>query len=84
MKKVEIYTSGLCGYCFRAKNLLANKGVKFIEHDVTFDPKERVALRELSGRDTVPQVFIDGQPIGGFSELKALDEDGQLDGLLGL
>ena len=83
MKKVEIYTAGLCGYCYRAKKLLEEKGVEFIEYDVTFDPKKRLEMEERAGRRTVPQVFIDGQSIGGSEELHALDSIEKLDELLG-
>jgi glutaredoxin 3 len=84
MKPVEIYTTGLCGYCFRAKRLLDRKGVPYTEYDVTFDPKKRAEMRERAGRDTVPQIFIDDRSIGGSDEIHALDEDGQLDDMLGL
>jgi glutaredoxin 3 len=84
MPKIEIYTSLLCPYCVRAKRLLRGKGVSFEEFDVTMKPKARAAMRERAGgAHTVPQIFIDGQHIGGCDELYALDSAGGLDPLLG-
>lgn len=84
MAEVTIYTTGYCPYCSAAKALLARKGVAFAEIDVTGDDAARESLVERSGgRRTVPQVFIDGQSIGGYDELAALDRGGQLDVLLG-
>lgn len=83
--KVEIYTQWGCGYCVRAKHLLDSKGVAFEEYDVTMGGprKEEVRQRAPSAR-TVPQIFIDGQGIGGCDELYALERAGKLDALLGL
>jgi len=84
MPKVEIYTALFCPYCVRAKRLLRGKGVHFEEFDVTMKPKARAAMRERAGgAHTVPQIFIDGQHIGGCDELHALDTAGGLDPLLG-
>ena len=84
MAEVEIYTSSLCGYCHRAKSLLKNKGVEFIEYDVTFDSKKRQEMQgRADGRTSVPQIFIDGKSIGGCDELIELDIDDELDPLLG-
>lgn len=83
-KKVEIYTAKLCGHCYAAKSLLERKGVKFEEIDVTFNSKKRAEMQDRAKRYTVPQVFIDGRPIGGARELHALDGAGKLDELLGL
>jgi glutaredoxin 3 len=81
--KVEIYTSPFCGYCARAKSLLGRKGVAFVEHDVFDDAALRQAMVERAGgRRTVPQIFIDGNHVGGSDELHALDRDGGLDRLL--
>ena len=83
MKKVEIYTTPTCGYCFAAKRLLTRKGVEYDEYDVAGNPQLRQAMVERSaGRRTVPQIFIDDAPIGGFEELAELDADGQLDPIL--
>jgi len=83
--EVEIYTTSLCGYCHRAKHLLKNKGVDFIEYDVTFNAEKRAEMRERAGgRTSVPQVFIDGKGVGGSDDLIELDLDDELDPLLGI
>ena len=84
MSKVEIYTSSLCGYCTRAKNLLEKKGVSFIEHDVTFDAAKRQEMTDRAGKTSVPQIFIDDRAIGGSSDLIELDIDDKLDPMLGI
>ena len=83
MKPVEIYTTPLCGFCSMAKRLLTQKGVSFAEVDVMREPARRAEMVERSGGGrTVPQIFIDGQPIGGCDELYALERAGELDALL--
>lgn len=83
MAKVEIYTKAFCGFCFRAKALLEAKGVDFVEYDITMGgPKRGEMLDRANGRSTVPQIFIDGQHIGGCDDLQALEARGQLDPLL--
>lgn len=83
MKTVEIYTTPICGYCHRAKRLLAAKGVPFTEIDVMADPSRRAEMMQRSGGgQTVPQIFIDGTPIGGCDELHALERRGALDPML--
>lgn len=83
MAKVEIYTKVFCPYCSRALALLRAKGVEFEETDITMDPNKRAEMiGRASGRTTVPQVFIDGQHIGGSDDLAALDAKGGLDPLL--
>lgn len=83
MMEILIYSSDLCGYCARAKQLLRKKGVAFTEIDVTFDSKRRAEMRERAGgRTSVPQIFIDGRHIGGCDDLHALDACGELDPLL--
>lgn len=85
MANVEIYTSMLCGYCHAAKRLLKSKGVAFDETDVMMRPRARQEmLNRANGRHTVPQIFIDGEHIGGYDELYALDASGTLDAKLGL
>ena len=81
---VRMYTTPTCGYCSAAKRLLSNKGVEYIELDVSRDSALRQEMTELSGRRTVPQIFVDGQPVGGHDDIKALDAAGELDPLLGL
>lgn len=84
MATVEIYTTMFCPYCHRAKRLLDMKGVDYSEIDVTSSPELRVEMRQRSnGGQTVPQIFIDGEPIGGSDELVALNEAGELDRKLG-
>ena len=88
--KVEIYSASTCPYCVRAMALLRRKGVDFEVHRVwlvlgwlvpTTTLKE---MKARSGRDTVPQIFIDGHHVGGCDDLVALDKEGRLDALLGL
>ncbi len=84
MAKVEIYTTMFCPFCVRAKSLLKKKGVEFEEIEVDSDPELRRQMTERSGGGyTVPQIFIDDQPIGGSDDLAALEASGKLDGLLG-
>jgi glutaredoxin 3 len=82
MAAVTIYTTLVCPYCVRAKRLLDHKGVAYDEIDVTSDAKRRQEMIQASGRRTVPQIFIGEQSIGGFDELYALEQSGELDGLL--
>jgi glutaredoxin 3 len=82
MAKVEIYTTPFCGYCARAKGLLDQKGAAYEEMDVMMDEKKRAEMRERSKRSTVPQIFINGQHIGGSDELAALEQAGKLDPML--
>ena len=82
MAKIEIYTTPFCGYCARAKGLLDQKGAAYEEMDVMMDEKKRAEMRERSKRSTVPQIFINGQHIGGSDELAALEQAGKLDPLL--
>jgi glutaredoxin 3 len=83
MADVEIYTTPLCPYCARAKHLLERKGVAFSEVDLWTEPGRRdEMLQRSAGRRTVPQIFIDGQGIGGSDELHALESAGRLDGML--
>lgn len=83
MASVEIYTTKTCPYCVRAKNLLNAKDVDFVEHDVTGDDAARDALvKKSNGMRTVPQIFINGQHVGGYDNLAALEEKGELDKLL--
>jgi glutaredoxin 3 len=79
---ILIYTRDLCGYCAAAKRLLEQKGAAFTELNATFDPALRTEMMTRSGRQTFPQVFIDGRHIGGCDDLHALDRQGGLDPLL--
>ena len=76
--KVKIYTTSLCGYCIMAKRLLLSRGIAFEEINASSDPALRSWLVEQSGQSTVPQIFIDGVSIGGYTELSALDRQGTL------
>ncbi len=83
--KVEIYTQWGCGYCTRAKALLDAKGVAYHEYDITMDGARRIEMIErVPGANTVPQIIIEGRPVGGSDDLAALDRAGKLDALLGL
>ncbi len=84
MPKIVIYTTDYCPFCTRAKALLRSKNVEFEEIDVTRDERLREEVQSLSGRRTVPQIFIDGKSVGGFDDLRQLDADGELDRLLGI
>ena len=70
MARIEIYTTPFCGYCARAKGLLDAKGAAYEETDVMMDDKKRTEMRERTKRTTVPQIFINGQHIGGWEELE--------------
>ncbi|MEP3226894.1 MAG: glutaredoxin 3 [Parasphingorhabdus sp.] len=83
MAKVEIYTKFTCGFCFRAKGLLKSKNVEFEETDISMGgPKRAEMIERAGGRTTVPQIFINGQHIGGSDDLASLEDAGKLDGLL--
>jgi glutaredoxin 3 len=82
MPKVEVYTKLRCPYCVSAKALLARKGVAFQEIDVEHDDAKRAWLVEASGQRTVPQIFVDGRSLGGFTDIDALDKQGRLDPIL--
>ena len=83
MSDVQIYTKAWCPFCVRAKGLLAAKGVEYRETDVTSDLELEREMMERSGRRTVPQIFIDGDGVGGYDDLAALEASGELDRLLG-
>ncbi len=80
--RVQLYTTQTCPFCLRAKALLKKKDVPFEEIDVSHDEAKRTWLVSASGMRTVPQIFIDDKPIGGFDELHALDQSGELEKLL--
>lgn len=83
MAKVEVYSTNYCPYCVRAKQLLDAKDIDYTEIDVTNDDAGRVALVEKSGgRRTVPQIFINDKPVGGYDDLRALEESGELEKLI--
>ena len=80
--QVTIYTTSWCPFCHQAKRLLNAKQTGFTEIDVDDRPDLRSFLRSASGQRTVPQVFINGESVGGYSELSSLDRRGELDRLL--
>jgi glutaredoxin 3 len=83
MAVVEIYTRDWCGYCTRAKRLLAERGAQFTEFNIGDNPDARaVMLDRVPGRTTVPQIFINGQHVGGCDDLVALDRAGKLEPML--
>jgi glutaredoxin 3 len=83
MARVEIYSTMFCGYCARAKSLIEKKGVDYI--DIIEDASKRDEMVQRSGgRQTVPQIFIDGEHIGGSDDLYALERAGKLDAKLGI
>ena len=81
MARIRMYSTTWCGYCIRAKALLERRGLEYEEIVMDDDPAFRQKLLEMTGRWTVPQIFIDDVPIGGYTELWCLERDGRLDEL---
>jgi glutaredoxin 3 len=79
MARIQMYTTRWCGYCVRAKTLLDSRGLEYEEINLDGDPGFRQRLLELTGGWTVPQILVDGNPIGGYTELWQLDRSGELD-----
>ena len=85
MPDVQLYCSGYCPYCERARYLLQSTGVQFTEIKIDQEPRRRSEMEERAGGQTsVPQIFIDQRHIGGYDDMAALDRAGELDPLLGL
>ncbi len=82
MKTVTIYTTKICPYCVRAKDLFKRKGVAYTEIDASDDAVREDMIVKAGGRRTVPQIFVGETHVGGCDELYALDREGKLDGLL--
>jgi glutaredoxin 3 len=80
--KVTVYTKQNCPFCVRAKHLLAKKGVPYEEISVEGKDDLRVWLAETTGQKTVPQIFAGDRPLGGYSDVAALDAAGELDAIL--
>ncbi len=78
MKKVEFYSADWCPFCMRAKALLDSRGIEYEETNVDRIPGFREKLVEMTGRMTIPQIIIDGTPVGGYDDLAALDRAGEL------
>jgi len=76
--RILLYTTEWCGYCIRAKMLLDARGLDYEEVSLDDDPAFRQRVWDLGGQWTVPLVVIDGEPIGGYHELAALDRSGRL------
>jgi glutaredoxin 3 len=82
MTKVLVYSTENCPYCRMAKELLSSRHIAFEEVRIDLDEQRRDEMIRLSNRRTVPQIFINGQSIGGYDDLAALAKSGKLDGLL--
>ena len=82
MARVQVYSTRWCGYCVRAKALLQSRGIDYDDISLDDDPAFRQKLFDLTGGWTVPQILVDGRPIGGYTELWRLDREGRLDELL--
>ena len=83
MQAVKMYTTAVCPYCVQAKRLLKSKGVEHIEEiRIDTNPQERATMMELTGRRTVPQIFVGSTHVGGCDDLVALDNQGGLMPLL--
>jgi glutaredoxin 3 len=80
--KIVMYSTTPCPYCVSAKRLLQTRGLEFVEINLVNQPEEMVALKDRTGWRTVPQIFINGQLIGGYTDLATLNESGELDKLL--
>lgn len=80
--EVVVYATRWCGYCRAAEALLADKDVPYRRVDVGGDAETRRWLLEVTGRRTVPQIFINGKPVGGYDDINALDRAGKLDAML--
>ena len=83
MANIEIYTKDWCPFCERAKSLLDEKGLDYVEFDVTHDGDLETEMRNRSRRRSVPQIFIEGQHVGGFDDLSAAASNGALEILIG-
>ncbi len=79
---ITVYTTAACSYCTRVKRLLESHGLDYEEVDLARDPENRVALAQRTGMMTFPQVFVDGQLIGGFHETEAAARSGRLNELI--
>jgi len=80
--KVTMYSTRFCPYCMRARSLLGNKSVTYEEIDVGSDTSLWQEMQKLSGRDSVPQIFINDESVGGYDDIALLDRQGQLDTML--
>ncbi len=76
--KIKMYTKGYCAFCFAAKRLLTKRGIAYEEISLAGDVAAEMEMQTLTGGRTVPQILINGKPIGGYTELAALDMNGEL------
>jgi len=76
--QIKIYTKAYCSYCYAAKNLLVKRGLTFEEIALTGNLPAEQEMREVTGRTTVPQILINGTPVGGYTDLIELDREGKL------
>jgi glutaredoxin 3 len=80
MAKIEVYSGNYCPYCVRAKALLKQRGLEFIEYNVQDEPQRRIEMAERAlGARSIPQIFINDKHVGGCDDLHALDRKGELD-----
>jgi glutaredoxin 3 len=82
MSSVTVYTTDPCSFCARVKGLLKSKGVEFEEINLARDPSGRLELAQRTGMMSFPQVIVDGQLLGGYTEVQAAADDGRLDEML--
>jgi glutaredoxin 3 len=82
LKTIKVYSARMCGYCRAAERLLNSKGVSYDVIKVDEDPALYEHMKEISGRHTVPQIFIGDYHVGGFDDLSAINQTGELDKLL--
>ncbi len=80
-KKIEIYTWRICPYCIKAKNLLDNEGIEYIEYDIQGDRDRLALLKQETGSGSVPQVFVDGVFYGGCDDIHALHAEGSFNNI---
>ncbi len=82
MAAVRMYSTGMCPFCVMAERLLVSKGVAIEKIRIDLDPEKRGEMMQLTGRRTVPQIYIGDTYVGGYDDLAALDQAGKLDELL--
>lgn len=84
MATIEVFSGPGCGYCEAAKTLLDGRGLAYVDNNISDEAHKTELLRRLSRVRTIPQIFIDGERIGGFEDLEILNGDGRLDRLTGV
>jgi glutaredoxin 3 len=76
--RVVLFSTSSCAFCVHARSLLQKRGVDFEDVDLSAEPELQADLTAVTGRDSFPQILVDGEPLGGFNELRAADRDGRL------